>query len=347
MDLPTDGERTMRRFRTTIIAFVTFIAGLYFFLEYVLPPEINGFKFGAYHEQILQGIQMVSIVTIGLGIINIFMVYGRTLIAGKKGWVNALALIGGFLLMMTFELGTLRSADRTLNIRAELDALTKFSEKLRSEAESGSVPPARFALLQNRLEELSSAESTITSGLPAEHPARGEFTTIANESVATARGISSALAAGADITGQLQALAIQLRSLTESGARAAAAAQAASFSQRASSFITQAVWIPLTAAVFSLLAFFMATAAYRAFRVRSFEAALIMFSALLVVLGQIPHGPIYISSHLPGIRLWLLENINTPAFRAIYIGSTVAGLAMAVRLWFSLERSPIDGGDRS
>ncbi|MCC6954773.1 MAG: hypothetical protein IT290_11710, partial [Deltaproteobacteria bacterium] len=101
----------MKRFRNILISGVTFIAGLYFFLEYALPADINGFQFGKYHEQVLQGIQMVSIVTIGLGIINIFMVYGKSLIAKKKGWINSLALIGGFLMMMAFEIGTLQGAD--------------------------------------------------------------------------------------------------------------------------------------------------------------------------------------------------------------------------------------------
>jgi len=60
------------------------------------------------------------------------------------------------------------------------------------------------------------------------------------------------------------------------------------------------------------------------------------------MLGQIPQGPMYISEDLPYFRLWLLKNISTPAFRAIFFGSSIAGLAMAIRIWFSLERGPLD-----
>jgi hypothetical protein len=66
-----------------------------------------------------------------------------------------------------------------------------------------------------------------------------------------------------------------------------------------------------------------------------------MLAAVVVTLGQIPQGPIYISEDLPLVRLWLLNNLSTPAFRAIYFGAALAGLAMAVRMWLSLEKSPL------
>jgi hypothetical protein len=94
--------------------------------------------------------------------------------------------------------------------------------------------------------------------------------------------------------------------------------------------------------MFALLAFYIATAAYRSFRLKSAEAAVMMSTAVIVILGQISYGPLYISEKLPAIRLWLLENVNTPGNRAIYFGAAVGGLAMAVRMWLSLERNPLD-----
>ena len=72
-----------------------------------------------------------------------------------------------------------------------------------------------------------------------------------------------------------------------------------------------------------------------------------MLAALIVILGQIPQGAAYISEDLPGIRKWLLDNISTPAFRAISFGAAIAGLAMAVRMWLSLERSPLEVDEKS
>jgi hypothetical protein len=70
-----------------------------------------------------------------------------------------------------------------------------------------------------------------------------------------------------------------------------------------------------------------------------------MIPAIIVMLGQIPHGQLYIHEDLPELRAWLLKNISTPAFRAITFGALVASLAMAIRMWLSLERSPLTADD--
>lgn len=102
----------------------------------------------------------------------------------------------------------------------------------------------------------------------------------------------------------------------------------------------------LSASMFSLLAFYIAGAAYRAFRLKSREAGLLMLSALIVMLGQIPVtvalldplcARLGIAGGISGIRLWLLSYVSTPAFRGIAIGAGIAGLAMATRMWLSLE----------
>ena len=48
------------------------------------------------------------------------------------------------------------------------------------------------------------------------------------------------------------------------------------------------IYQPLAAAVLSLLAFYIASAAYRTLRLRTWEAAGLMIAAMIVLLGQIP-----------------------------------------------------------
>ncbi|MCX7804978.1 MAG: hypothetical protein N3A38_07275, partial [Planctomycetota bacterium] len=96
------------------------------------------------------------------------------------------------------------------------------------------------------------------------------------------------------------------------------------------------LFVSLGAAMFSLLAFYIASAAYRAFRVKSAEAALMMLAAMIVMLGQIPFGS-YIWGEFPSVRLWVMQVFSTPAFRGIALGAAVASLAMAMRMWLSLE----------
>ena len=106
--------------------------------------------------------------------------------------------------------------------------------------------------------------------------------------------------------------------------------------------------INLDSAMFALLAFYIASAAYRAFRIRSLEAALLMVSALVVMLGVIKFG-VLLTTWIPldspwayfrieRLSLWVLNWINMPTQRAVAIGVAVGSVAMAMRLWLSLER---------
>lgn len=106
--------------------------------------------------------------------------------------------------------------------------------------------------------------------------------------------------------------------------------------------------VNLDSAMFALLAFYIASAAYRAFRVRTFEAGLLMFAALVVMLGLVDIG-VMLTSWIPleskwaFFRLenfagWILNVWNMPGQRAVAIGVAIGSLAMAMRLWLSLER---------
>jgi hypothetical protein len=102
----------------------------------------------------------------------------------------------------------------------------------------------------------------------------------------------------------------------------------------------------LSATMFSLVAFYIVSAAYRAFRVKSTEAGLMMAAAFIIMLAIVPFG-VGITNGLHGnwsfLRLenighWILNYPNAAAQRGIMFGIGVGGLAMAIRLWLSLER---------
>ena len=101
---------------------------------------------------------------------------------------------------------------------------------------------------------------------------------------------------------------------------------------------------PLGSSMFSLLACYLVSAAYRAFRVRTFEGGLLAASALLIMLGQVPIGnwltqnmPPFLQ--IPKIMAWVLFVNNNAVVRAVNFGIFVGALATALRVWLSMDRA--------
>ena len=102
------------------------------------------------------------------------------------------------------------------------------------------------------------------------------------------------------------------------------------------------VFIPLNATMFALLAFYIASAAFRAFRARNVEATVLLAAAIVVMIGRVPIGEA-LSERLPTLVNWLMEVPNTAARRAIFIGAALGAIATGLRIIFGIERSHLGG----
>jgi hypothetical protein len=104
--------------------------------------------------------------------------------------------------------------------------------------------------------------------------------------------------------------------------------------------------------MFSLLAFFIASAAFRAFRARNAEATLMLVAACVVMLGLTPPFVQLWDSLvpvLPGLpttaKDWILEVPNMASRRAILLGIGLGAIAQSFRIILGLERTYLGGTD--
>ena len=110
------------------------------------------------------------------------------------------------------------------------------------------------------------------------------------------------------------------------------------------------IQVPMDATMFSLLAFFIASAAYRAFRARTLEASLLLITALIVMLGNVPVGDLMFSwlpweNSTSAMKQWILDNPNLSARRGIILGVSLGAISQSIRILLGIERSYLGGGD--
>lgn len=111
------------------------------------------------------------------------------------------------------------------------------------------------------------------------------------------------------------------------------------------------IFQPLQSTIFSLLAFFMASAAFRAFRARNTEATILLIAAALVMMGRVPlleflaapfpalqPGAASASQALGRLTEWIMDTPNGAAQSGIIIGAALGAASMAIRVILGIER---------
>jgi len=101
----------------------------------------------------------------------------------------------------------------------------------------------------------------------------------------------------------------------------------------AMTWVFENIYSPVQSALFALLAFFLATAAYRALRARSIETLLMLVAALIVFIGQTP-----LLNVLGNAKDWVLRVPAEAGIRGILIGVALGTIATGLRLLVGLDR---------
>jgi len=104
---------------------------------------------------------------------------------------------------------------------------------------------------------------------------------------------------------------------------------------------------PLTATMFAMLAFYVASAAFRAFRAKNVEAALLLGTAFIILLGRTFAGVLLTSwmpESLAGLRIenmtvTIMTVFNTAGTRAIMIGIALGIASTSLKVLLGVDRS--------
>jgi hypothetical protein len=103
------------------------------------------------------------------------------------------------------------------------------------------------------------------------------------------------------------------------------------------------IGLALGASSMAILAFYLVSASYRAFRLSNVDSAVMMASAVIVLLGLVPFGD-YITSSLPTYMQlregawWILTGPNVAVQRAVLIGTVAGAFSAGLRNWLSLGK---------
>ena len=99
---------------------------------------------------------------------------------------------------------------------------------------------------------------------------------------------------------------------------------------------------PLSTTFFSLLAFFLASAFFRALRLRNLEATLVTLAAMVVLLGQISPLLPFLGPDVLRFQRWLVQVPAMAGVRAILLGSAIGAISTGMRVILGLERPYVE-----
>lgn len=109
-------------------------------------------------------------------------------------------------------------------------------------------------------------------------------------------------------------------------------------------FLYDSLMSPMTATMFAMLAFYVASAAYRAFVVRNLDAAVLLITGVIMMLNQVGIGEL-IHPQFANVASWVLDVPNLAGQRGLMIGTAVGAIAISLRVLVGIDRTHFGGGE--
>ncbi len=345
-------SRVPSNMRKWVVVAFTFCAGMFYVGEWLIPKvrtpsgETIAPVLGMNYLEALPVVSVISqiltSIMLAVGVISIFRLHFGRLFKMQRDWFfsgvllfSMFAMLGfGFMNYSTGKDNEIRVAaiDKAVAMSARDDAGNQLTDQIQSWARLGIERDATDAkkAQENQLDKkVKKGELTPDAAL-----AEWQTAATAADEAATAAiaKLEEDIAAGK--------LSPETAAKAKTGARTENERMFASQGYR---FIFSDIFQRLEAVMFSLIAFFILSAAFRAFRIRSIEATIMMVTALIVLASFVPFmlkltEPLPPNMKVDTVGTWILTYLNTPALRAINLGLALGVVAMALRIMLGLEK---------
>ena len=107
--------------------------------------------------------------------------------------------------------------------------------------------------------------------------------------------------------------------------------------------------------MFAMLAFYIASAAFRAFRAKNTEAVLLLGTAFIILLGRtfagvwmtswIPDDSAFSGLKIENLSVYIMQVFNTAGSRAIIIGIALGIASTSLKVIMGVDRSWLGSGE--
>lgn len=97
------------------------------------------------------------------------------------------------------------------------------------------------------------------------------------------------------------------------------------------------IYSPLQSTMTALLAFFVVSAAYRAFKIRDTAAAILLISSLFILFAQLPFSA-SLSAYIPPLRDWVFKVPVTASMRGLLLGIALGTITTSLRVLLAVDK---------
>jgi len=282
------------------IAIVALVGTLTLFGWFVDQPDIKSFV----DDDATQWYDILASFAIFLGALNLLKLQGQKIIKGKSGWQYSIFAILGF--MFAFYAGFMTRGAYTINVSS-----------------AGQNPQAVAQVLSEETGKTIAESENVIELIEADSP-------LIMEKVYWYEKSAEKVADKLLVSGASTEIIPEPRS---GGAHLLKG-------DSLFNWLFYKIFTPLTATMFALLAFLVASASYRAFRIRNFEATLLLVAGIIIMLGRVPIGSkisswfvLYIFVLLLGVMVNTWKKNRALTFGTVGIGVLIVTIAGFMSGW--------------